>query len=225
MREPLTADPGTRAEYSDIGFIVLGHLIEVIARERLDSYCRREIFAPLRMETTDFCPSPELRMSIPPAENDRTFRHRIIQGEVHDENASVMEGVSGHAGLFSDVADPLRLANCVMSGGLTDDRHRLFSAQTIAQFASRAKQPPGTSRALGWDTPSAPSSSGNLFSGHSIGHLGFTGTSLWIDLDARLAIVLLTNRTWPNRANQAIRSLRPRFHDALRQEISEANRT
>lgn len=225
LREPLTADPGTRAEYSDIGFIVLGHLIEVIARERLDSYCSREIFAPLGMKTTGFCPSSELRMSITPAEDDRTFRHRIIQGEVHDENASVMEGVSGHAGLFSDAADPLRLANCVMSGGLRDDGHRLFSTQTIAQFASRAKQPPGSSRALGWDTPSAPSSSGNLFSGHSIGHLGFTGTSLWIDLDARLAIVLLTNRTWPNRANQAIRSLRPRFHDVLRQEISAANRT
>lgn len=220
LREPLTADPGTRAEYSDIGFIVLGHLIEAIAGERLDSYCRREIFAPLEMAKTVFCPEESLRASIPPTEDDRSFRHRIIQGEVHDENASIMGGVSGHAGLFSDATDPLRLAACMLAGGLTPAGKRLFSAQTIAQFAQVAKQPPVTSRALGWDTPSAQSSSGTIFSAHSIGHLGFTGTSLWIDLDARLAIVLLTNRTWPDRSNQAIRTLRPRFHDVLRQEIT-----
>jgi serine-type D-Ala-D-Ala carboxypeptidase len=220
LRQPLTADPGTRAEYSDIGFMILGHMVEKIAAERLDSFCQREIFAPLDMSATAFCPEKELRTSIPPTEDDRSFRHRVIQGEVHDENASVMGGVAGHAGLFSNAQDVLRFARCILANGATAGGAPLFSAQTIALFATLAQQPPGTSRALGWDTPSAPSSSGTLFSARSIGHLGFTGTSLWIDLDAGIAITLLTNRTWPDRSNQAIRELRPRFHDALRHELA-----
>lgn len=220
LRQPLAADPGTRAEYSDIGFIILGYLIEKIAGERLDSFCQREIFAPLRMSTTRFCPEKLLRASIPPTEDDRSFRHRVIQGEVHDENASVMGGVAGHAGLFSNAADILRFARCILANGLTPSGMQLFSAQTVALFATPAQQPSGTSRALGWDMPSAPSSSGTLFSARSIGHLGFTGTSLWIDLDAGIAVTLLTNRTWPDRSNQAIRELRPRFHDVLRRELA-----
>jgi serine-type D-Ala-D-Ala carboxypeptidase len=220
LDQPLIAEPGIHAEYSDIGFIVLGHLIEKLNQERLDTYCQREIFQPLGMNTTQFRPATELHRAIPPTENDRTFRQRIIQGEVHDENASVMGGVAGHAGLFSNALDPLRVAACMLAGGLTASGRRLFSPQTVALFATRAQQPSGTSRALGWDTPSAPSSAGNFFSQHSIGHLGFTGTSLWIDLDAGIAVTLLTNRTWPDRANQAIRELRPRFHDTLRRELA-----
>jgi CubicO group peptidase (beta-lactamase class C family) len=172
------------------------------------------------MSTTGFCPEQELRTSIPPTEDDRSFRHRVIQGEVHDENASVIGGVAGHAGLFSNAMDLLRFAGCVLANGATPSGTRLFAAQTVVHFAEPAHQPPGTSRALGWDTPSVPSSSGSLFSVRSIGHLGFIGTSLWIDLDAGIAVALLTNRTWPNRSNQAIRELRPRFHDALRRELA-----
>ncbi len=219
LRQPLTTDPGTRTEYSDIGFIILGQLVETITGERLDSYCQREIFAPLGMSTTRFCPAEPLRASIPPTENDRSFRHRVIQGEVHDENASAMDGVAGHAGLFSNALDPLRLAACMLANGVTVSGSQLFSAQSVARFAEPAQQPSGTSRALGWDMPSVPSSSGNSFSQHSIGHLGFTGTSLWIDLDAAIAVSLLTNRTWPDRSNQAIREVRPRFHDAVRREL------
>jgi CubicO group peptidase (beta-lactamase class C family) len=220
LRQPLTADPGTHAEYSDIGFMILGFLVEKVAGERLDSFCQREIFAPLGMSTTRFRPEQELRASIPPTEDDRSFRHRIIQGEVHDENAFVMDGVAGHAGLFSNVVDLLRFARCILANGMTASGTQLFAAQTVALLAKPPQQPPGTSRALGWDTPSVPSSSGRLFSARSIGHLGFTGTSLWIDLDAGIAVTLLTNRTWPNRSNQAIRELRPRFHDALRRELA-----
>ncbi|MGH9692851.1 MAG: serine hydrolase domain-containing protein, partial [Bryobacteraceae bacterium] len=220
LRQPLTADPGTRAEYSDIGFIILGYLVETITGERLDSYCQREIFAPLGMSTTRFCPGDPMRRSIPPTEDDRSFRHCVIQGEVHDENASVRGGVDGHAGLFSNALDPLRLAACMLAGGVTPSGSQLFSAQTVARFAERAQQPSGTSRALGWDTPSVPSSSGSLFSRRSIGHLGFTGTSLWIDLEAGIAVTLLTNRTWPDRSNQAIREVRPRFHDAVRRDLA-----
>jgi CubicO group peptidase (beta-lactamase class C family) len=220
LRQPLTADPGTRAEYSDIGFMILGYLIEKITSERLDSFCEREVFAPLGMSTTCFCPGKALCASIPPTEDDRSFRHRVVQGEVHDENASVMGGVAGQAGVFSNAEDVLRFARCILANGVTVAGAQLFSAQTVALFATPAQQPPGTSRALGWDTPSAPSSSGTLFSARSIGHLGFTGTSLWIDLDAGVAVTLLTNRTWPDRSNQAIRELRPRFHDALRRELA-----
>jgi CubicO group peptidase (beta-lactamase class C family) len=220
LRQPLTADPGTRAEYSDIGFIILGYLVETITGERLDSYCRREIFVPLGMSTTRFCPDEAMRRLIPPTEDDRDFRHRVIQREVHDENASVMGGVSGHAGLFSNALDPMHFAACMLANGVTLSGSQLFSAQTVARFAERAQQPSGTSRALGWDTPSVSSSSGTLFSRRSIGHLGFTGTSLWIDLEAGIAVTLLTNRTWPDRSNQAIREIRPRFHDAVRRELA-----
>ncbi len=219
LRQPLTADPGTRAEYSDIGFILLGHLVEKLTGERLDSYCRREIFEALGMSTTRYCPNQEMRASIPPTEDDRSFRHRIIQGEVQDENASVMDGVAGHAGLFSNAVDPLRVATCMLAGGATLSGVQLFSTETVALFAKRSEEPLGTSRALGWDTPSAPSSAGRLFARRSIGHLGFTGSSMWIDLQAGIAVTLLTNRTWPDRSNQAIRELRPRFHDALRREL------
>jgi CubicO group peptidase (beta-lactamase class C family) len=220
LRQPLTADPGTRTEYSDIGFIILGYLVETITGERLDSYCQREIFAPLSMSATRFCPEDRMRSSIPPTEDDRSFRHRTIQGEVHDENASVMGGIAGHAGLFSNALDPLRLAACMLANGATPSGSQLFSAQTIARFAEPAHHPSGTSRALGWDTPSVPSSSGSFFSRHSVGHLGFTGTSLWIDLDAGIAVTLLTNRTWPDRSSQAIRELRPCFHDTVRRELA-----
>jgi serine-type D-Ala-D-Ala carboxypeptidase len=219
LRQPLTMNPGTRAEYSDIGFILLGHLLEEIAGEPLDRFCVREVFLPLGMRTACFCPPLEQRHSTPPTEDDRSFRHRVIQGEVHDENASVMGGVAGHAGLFSDVLDPLRLAECLLAGGKGPLGKRLFASETVELFAQRAEQPAGTSRALGWDTPSYPSSSGSLFSSHSVGHLGFTGTSLWIDMEAGVSVALLTNRTWPDRANQAIRALRPRFHDAVRHAI------
>jgi CubicO group peptidase (beta-lactamase class C family) len=223
VRQPLTADPGTRAEYSDLGFILLGHLVERIAGERLDLFCQREIFTPLGMSSTCFCPDQAMRPLIPPTEDDRDFRHRVIQGEVHDENACVLGGVSGHAGLFSNATDPLRLAACLLEKGVSPQGRKLFSAETVALFARRAEQPSGSSRALGWDTPSIPSSAGTFFSSHSIGHLGFTGTSLWIDLDAGIAVCLLTNRTWPRRSNQAIRDLRPRFHDAIRRHLAIAH--
>ena len=137
----------------------------------------------------------------------------MIQGEVQDENAWVLGGVAGHAGLFSNVPDLLRFASEILEG--QDGRPSLFQQKTIELFAER-QGPQGSSRALGWDTPSAKSSSGSLFSSHSIGHLGFSGCSLWIDLEAKIAVTLLTNRTWPDRKSQLIREVRPAFHDAIR---------
>ncbi len=207
---PLAAGPGARADYSDIGFIVLGVVLERLADESLDLFCQREIFGPLGMTHTTFNPAPALKDSIPPTADDRTLRHRIIQGEVQDENASVLGGVAGHAGLFSTAEDLAIFAHAMLNGG-----HPILRSSTVELFSRREAAPAGTSRALGWDTPSAPSQSGKHFSPRSFGHLGYTGTSLWIDPEHQLSITLLTNRTWPDCQNQAIKQVRPAFHDAV----------
>lgn len=217
---PLQAEPGARAEYSDPGFILLGKALETLIGESLDSFAHRKIFQPLGMKSTGFCPAQAARSSIPPTEEDTTFRHRRIQGEVQDENAFVLGGVAGHAGLFSNVPDLLRFAGAIL-GALSNDADGppfLFDRTMVNRFAMR-QEPVGSSMALGWDTPSQPSSSGTQFSQHSIGHLAYSGCSLWIDLDAAIAVVLLANRTWPDRRNQLIREVRPAFHDAVRRAL------
>lgn len=219
LQLPLEAEPGTRAEYSDIGFILLGKALEVLTGERLDQWVGREILNPLGLGATGFNPPPAQRLSIPPTENDTTMRQRVIQGEVQDENAWRLGGVAGHAGLFSNVPDLLCFARAIlapMTAGSDPGAGPLFSKSTIEHFAER-QGPAGSSRALGWDTPSANSSSGHRFSRHSIGHLGYSGCSLWIDLDEAIAVALLTNRTWPDRKSQLIREVRPAFHDAVRE--------
>ena len=210
LRVPLSADPGARAEYSDIGFILLGEVLQKVTSEPLDQFCQREIFAKLNLPHTCFNPPAELKPKIPPTEDDRTFRHRLIQGEVNDENASVMGGVAGHAGCFSSVLDVSDFAHCMLQGGSP-----LVKKETLEIFTRRQDTPTGTSRALGWDTPSQPSQSGRYFSSRSYGHLGYTGTSLWIDPDRQLSVTLLTNRTWPDRSSQSIKQIRPAFHDAV----------
>jgi CubicO group peptidase (beta-lactamase class C family) len=207
---PLNNDPGTHSEYSDIGFITLGLALERIADESLDQFCAREVFSPLGMIHTTFNPSADWKSNIPPTADDRTFRKRVIQGEVQDENASVLGGVAGHAGIFSNAADIATFAHAMLAGGTP-----ILRPQTIATFTRRESSPIGTSRALGWDTPSAPSQSGKYFSPTSLGHLGYTGTSLWIDPERQVSVTLLTNRTWPDCSNQAIKEIRPRFHDAV----------
>ena len=218
----LEAEPGTRSEYSDSGFILLGKALEVLTRESLPGWVEKQVFEPLRLTNSIFCPAPELQSLIPPTEEDTTFRHRRIQGEVQDENTFLLNGAAGHAGLFSNVQDLLRFAGEILAAVSTDtssSEPRLFQRATIEYFAER-QAPHGSSRALGWDTPSPNSSAGQYFSQHSIGHLGFSGCSLWIDLDARVAVVLLTNRTWPDRKSQLIREVRPAFHNAVREALS-----
>jgi CubicO group peptidase (beta-lactamase class C family) len=237
----LSTDPATHAEYSDIGFIVLGAALERIAGESLEIFCRREIFGPLEMYNSTFNPPKESRNKIPPTADERseqkcgadtpvrerpeekpaqgaapsTFRQRLIQGEVQDENASVLVGAAGHAGLFSTAEDLAHFAHALLHGG-----RPILHPETIALFTRRESTPAGTSRTLGWDTPSAPSQSGKYFGPRSFGHLGYTGTSLWIDPDRQLSITLLTNRTWPDCTNQAIKQVRPAFYDAVVEALS-----
>jgi len=207
---PLAANPGTRTAYSDIGFIILGIVLERIADESLDRFCQREIFAPLALTNTTFNPPAEIRAKIPPTANDQTFRKRIIQGEVQDENASVLGGVAPQAGLFSTAEDLAKFAQAMLNQG-----RPILRPETVTLFTRREPAPTATTRALGWDTPSSPSQSGNYFSPNSYGHLGYTGASLWIDPSRQLSITLLTNRTWPDCSNQYIKQVRPRFHDAI----------
>lgn len=211
---PLKHAPGTHAEYSDVGFVLLGLALERLAGEELDGFCQREIFGPLGMSHTTYNPSPAWKPQIPPTADDQTFRKRVIQGEVNDENASVMGGVAGHAGVFSTASDLATFAHAMLQGGT-----QIVRPATVALFTRRELSPAGTSRALGWDTPSAPSQSGKYFSSRSFGHLGYTGTSLWIDAERQISITLLTNRTWPDSSNKAITEIRPRFHDAVMEAL------
>jgi CubicO group peptidase (beta-lactamase class C family) len=216
MRTPLVTAPGEVAEYSDIGFIVLGELLSKIVDEPLDRFCDREIFDPLGMAGARYVPPPQWCTQIPPTENDTNFRHRIIQGEVNDENCSVMGGIAGHAGVFGSALDVATFAHCVLDGGLP-----IVSPATVALFTRRENLPANTSRALGWDTPSHPSQSGTRFGPRTFGHLGFTGTSLWCDPDRKLSVTLLTNRTWPDRSSQKIKQVRPLIHDAILEAVGD----
>ena len=206
----LKVPPGTHAEYSDVGFIVLGLALERLADESLDRFCQRDVFAPLGMLVTTFNPPASWKSRIPPTADDRTFRKRVIQGEVYDENASVMGGVAPHAGIFSTAHEVATFAHAILAGGAP-----IVRPETLAVFTRRERSPLDTSRALGWDTPSTPSQSGQYFSPSSFGHLGYTGTSLWIDPERQLSVTLLTNRTWPDSSNRMIKEVRPRFHDAV----------
>lgn len=217
LATPLTADPGTRAEYSDIGFIILAIALERVADDSLDRFCQREIFGPLAMVHTAYNPPASWKAAIPPTADDRTFRKRTIQGEVQDENASVLGGVAGHAGLFGTAEDLATFSHVLLHGG-----QPLVRRETLELFTRRETAPAGTSRALGWDTPSSPSQSGKYFSPRSFGHLGYTGTSLWIDPERQLSITLLTNRTWPDCSNKAIKDVRPAFHDAVLEALEKA---
>ena len=214
-RAPLAADPGARADYSDIGFIILGELLSRTAGEPLDSFCRKQIFKPLGMRNTTYNPPLTWKPHIPPTVDDLSFRKRIVRGEVHDENASILRGVSGHAGLFAPAYDVAQFAHFILSGGTP-----IVKRETVDLFTTRDASLPG-SYALGWDTPTPPSQSGKYFSAKSYGHLGYTGTSLWIDPERQLSVTLLTNRTWPGRDTDKIKAVRPAFHDAILEALME----
>jgi len=213
-KTPLTNHPGTHVEYSDIGFIVLGEALMRLADERLDTFCQREVFGPLGLAHTGFNPLPEQQRLIPPTLNDQGFRPRVIQGEVNDDNAAVMGGIAPHAGLFAPSEDIALFAQAMLDGGAA-----VFRQESLAIFTRRELLPAETTRMLGWDSPSETSLAGKYFSPGSFGHLGFTGTSLWIDPERQISITLLTNRTWPDGKNIGIRQVRPEFHDATMESL------
>jgi CubicO group peptidase (beta-lactamase class C family) len=225
--EPLIYARGERSIYSDLGFMLLGLLVERLSGVALDRWCEEAIVQPLGADPLLFCPTagrvqrevagvPIDVSRIAPTERDE-WRDRLLCGEVHDENAAAMGGIAGHAGLFGTAESVLAVSGAWLSG--YHGRSPLLEERLVRQFTARQELSTGSSWALGWDTPSAPSSSGSLFSKDSFGHLGYTGTSLWIDPRCELEVVLLSNRVHPNRRNEKIKIFRPYIHDLLFREF------
>jgi CubicO group peptidase (beta-lactamase class C family) len=224
----LASPPATADVYSDLGMVILTQAVEAVYHERLDSLLARRIFQPLGMTSVSFLPTAE-PARIAPTELD-PWRGRVLRGEVHDENAARMDGVSGHAGLFGSAPDLLTFGEWMITGGQADrwtggrmehsDRPT-FSPSVHREFTRRQNLVPGSHRTLGWDTPSPGSSAGALLSPESIGHTGFTGTSLWIDPKHRLVIVLLSNRVHPTRDNPRWAPVRAAIADLVMATLFE----
>ena len=209
---PLDTLPGVRMVYSDLGAILLGEIVRVVSGQRLDAYVAGRVFGPLRMNETRYLPPSADLARIAPTEID-PWRQRHLRGEVHDENAFALGGVSAHAGLFSSGHDVARFAMAYLGGGALDGA-RVFTPETIRQFTT-VQDSAFSNRALGWETPTGANSAGRIIKRPAFGHTGFTGTSIWIDPANDLFVVLLTNRVNPTRANTKITRVRQALADAV----------
>lgn len=220
---PLKYEPGAQVIYSDLGIILLGEILSRVSGRPLEEVVRREVIEPLGMTNTRYNPPPHWRKRIAPTEEKVGKREYLIHGEVHDENTYLMGGVSSHAGLFSNARDLAAFSQMMLNGGSYGHK-RLLKRDTINYFTAKQNIAEST-RALGWDKASrAPdrSSGGRYVSDNAFGHTGFTGTSMWIDPDKDLFIILLTNRVHPTRENNQIRDLRPAVADAVMQALGLA---
>ena len=218
---PLRAQPGTTTLYSDWDMVLLQAVIERISGTTLDDFVATRILRPLGMNATQFLPdtaNATLRRRIAPSAVDSS-RGGLLQGVVHDANAWAMGGVAGHAGLFSSARDLATFTQMLLGGG-TYGAFRIVSPATVARWTSR--RGPGASRAFGWDTPTATSSAGRYFSPRSFGHTGFTGTSIWIDPERQLFVVLLTNRVNSRGVSNRHIQLRRDVADAVQAAILDA---
>jgi CubicO group peptidase (beta-lactamase class C family) len=225
-RERPEAAPGVKTIYSDLNFILLGEAIEKITTLPLNRFCREKIFRPLKLTAMDFIdialvrsrrlePVPDMFAATEMCPS----RRRLLVGEVDDENAFAMGGVAGHAGLFAPVREVDRIARELIS--CWHGRSDFIPQKIVRQFWTRDGTVADSTWALGWDMPSAQgSSSGHHFSPAAVGHLGFTGTSIWIEPQRSIAVSLMTNRVHPSRDNHAIREFRPRIHDLIMEAIN-----
>lgn len=205
--------PGSKMVYSDLGMILMGKIIEKVTGKRLDKFCKEEIFDPLGMKSTYFNPPDSLKYKIAPTEVDDYWRHRLIWGEVHDETASLLNDVAGHAGLFSTAEDISKLINVLLNKGEFNGK-QFIKSETVKLFTTKYSNQ--STRALGWDTKSEEhSTAGDMFSMKSFGHTGFTGTSVWVDPTRDLFVIFLTNRVYPTRENHKISKVRPALHNLV----------
>jgi CubicO group peptidase (beta-lactamase class C family) len=265
----LSAAPGVRTVYSDLGLIVSGAVVESVTGERLDDFLQREVFGPLLLRETTFNPSDRMLMepgTLAPiivsafarslffsplsiladwaeqedaprplfarhSDTGRLFdltqvaptefseaRGRPLQGVVHDRNAASFDGVAGHAGLFSSARDLAVFAQVMLDASAHRIDSKIARAETVNLFVSRAE---GSRRALGWDLASGRSSAGSYFPATAFGHTGFTGTSIWIDPEHDIFVVLLTNRVYPTASNQKHIALRRAVHDAVELAVAD----
>jgi len=217
LNQPLEYEPGSKVVYSCLGFIVLGHLIQCLTGENLDKIVHRRVLAPLGMESTFYNPPKTVHPRVAYTEWCPRSK-QFLRGRVHDENAQAMGGVSGNAGLFSTARDLGRFAQMILNGG-SSGGHGILSQATLALLKSCYTEGLNERRTLGWLLHSAGSSGGELLSKTALGHTGFTGTSLWIDREKELYVVLLTNRVHPTRTNEALFRLRPAFHNSVVTEL------
>jgi beta-glucosidase-like glycosyl hydrolase/uncharacterized protein YbbC (DUF1343 family)/CubicO group peptidase (beta-lactamase class C family) len=218
----LVYEPGTDYKYSDLGIILLGEILARVSGQPLDDFVQKRVFEPLGMNDTLYRPGEDLLPRIAPTEFD-AWRGREVRGEVHDENAFALGGIAPHAGLFSTAGDLSRFVQMLLNGGVLE-HHRIVSRETVELFTRKAGDGEST-RALGWDTKSPEkSTAGSYFSPRSFGHTGFTGTSIWVDPDRELFLILLTNRVHPTRDNQLIRKARPAVADVVVNALTDEYR-
>ncbi len=219
LEEPLIHPVGTETVYSDLGFMVLCWIIETITEKHLDCFVKEDIYRPLGIENLYFLPiDSQLPSGQFAATEQCPWRHVLLEGAVHDDNAYVVGGVEGHSGLFGTAGDVHALLSVLMSvyHG-TVEKNSLFKEALVRAFFQRLGK---AGRAMGFDTPSRPDSScGDNFSKRTVGHLGFTGTSFWMDLDRSIIVILLTNRVHPSRDNVKIRAFRPELHNSVMKSI------
>lgn len=226
MRMPLQSRPGRRSRYSDLGFLVLGAIIQSVLHGPLDVLAQQFVFMPLGVEELGFVRLiPPSNPAITPAFLSQPefafaatewcpWRRRLVQGEVHDENAYCLGGVAPHAGLFGTGQGIYTVLSHLLGAYCRKSQDALFPPDLLEHFWTRANADEVGTWVLGFDTPSSHgSSAGRYFSLHSVGHLGFTGTSFWMDLDRQVLLVLLTNRVYPTRKNEKIKIFRPMVHD------------
>ena len=225
-RESLLSPVVAHVCYSDLGFILLGALVERLSGRSLALFCRDRIYGRIGAEPLFFVMNGRVSGDgasgrsagvrvVAPTEDD-PWRGRVLRGEVHDENAFAMGGVAGHAGLFGTAVSVLTVAGRWLRSYLNQDS--LLSPDLVRRFARRQDPAEASSWGMGWDTPSKPSASGTRFSSSAFGHLGYTGTSLWIDPTCELEVILLSNRVHPTRRNERIQTFRPCIHDLIFEE-------
>ena len=220
VKEALEYSPGTNSNYSDLGFMLLEWIIEESSGMKMHELLSEYYYSPLSLKRTFFI-NKKVPFSLKEiaATEECLWRKRILHGEVHDENAYAMGGYSGHAGLFGCAEDVFTLLN-MLREHYYFKRNDFFKPETVRQFFSRQNIYRDSTWALGWDTPSSEgSSSGRYFSSESIGHLGFTGTSVWADLEKDVMVVLLSNRVHRSRENIKIRVFRPELHNLIMESI------
>ncbi len=223
LEEPLAYEPGSECRYSDLGFMLLGEVVERVSGRQLDSFFNEKIIKPLKIEEAPFFNALNIKKSQKTEKFAATekcpWRGRIMQGEVHDEHAWLMGGVAGHAGLFGTIGAVLLITERILHQWQGQEKHPAYSTTTL-QRALKKKYSDQT-WCLGFDTPTPGGSSGGKYlSPQSVGHLGYTGTSFWIDPERDLVMVLLTNRVHPTRKNEQIRIFRPLFHDTVIEGLS-----
>ena len=224
LQEPIDFAPGTRTIYSDLGFLIIEWILEENSGQDLHQFTRKQLFEPMGCTTLGYLPLDPAQEYDPRDFADTEYcpwRDSMLSGQVHDENAYVIGGVAGHAGLFGTASEIKCILDAILDTFSTGNTSAPWSKERLSEFLRPARLDPASTWALGFDTPgSSDSSAGHHFSAETVGHLGFTGTSFWLDLQREMAVILLTNRIHPSRDNEKIKNFRPLIHDAVMEEFA-----